>query len=273
MIRKATPTALEKNLEQPLNTDPFEVAAQETIHFLKLWLPTPPLRILEVGCGRGHVAAGLTALGNIVTALDNSAAAVKEAATRGVTAIRADFVQFRGGPFDVVLFTRSLHHLPRLGAATERADAVLQQGGLIIAEEFAREAPDAATAGWFYDIDALLESAALSEPEHRQSRAPAKETPLKRWVREHAHEPPLLEGKAMVAALRARFEVLHMQGAPYLYRPLSARLKPSPMSGRIAAQLLGLEKEAIAQGRLRPVGLRVVLRKGMAMPPSKQSSE
>jgi SAM-dependent methyltransferase len=262
------------DLEQPLNTDPAEVAAQETIHFLKLWLPTPPLRILEVGCGNGHVAAGLTALSNIVTALDNSPAAVKEAAARGVTAIQCDFLQFRGGPYDVVLFTRSLHHLRNLGAAVGRTDDVLKHGGLIIAEEFAREAPDAATAGWFYDIDALLESAALSyEQEHRHARAPAKETPLKRWVREHAHEPPLHEGKAMLAALRARFEVLHMQGAPYLYRPLSARLKPSPMSGRIAARLLGLEKEAIAQGRLRPVGLRVVLRKGMTIAPPKQSSK
>lgn len=186
-----------------MNTDPSEVAAQETIHFLKLWLPTPPLRILEVGCGHGHVAAGLTALGNIVTALDNSPAAVKEAAARGATAIQGDFLQFRGGPYDVVLFTRSLHHLPNLGAAVDRTNALLQPSGLIIAEEFAREAPDAA----------------------------AKDSPLKRWIREHAHEPPLHEGKAMLAALRAKFEVLHMQGAPYLYRPLSARLKPCPTSG------------------------------------------
>src|SRR4029079_12813904 len=93
---------------------------RETLAFLERVLPPSPLRILEVGAGDGAVSLALASQGYDVTALDESL----DAPARGdaVRWIERDFLHFDGdGACDVVLFTRSLHHMAPLDDALGRA--------------------------------------------------------------------------------------------------------------------------------------------------------
>jgi 2-polyprenyl-3-methyl-5-hydroxy-6-metoxy-1,4-benzoquinol methylase len=68
---------------------PADVALSKTFHFVMSVLPPSaarPLRILEVGCGTGALAARLAEAGYQVLALDSSPAAVRSARARGVDA-------------------------------------------------------------------------------------------------------------------------------------------------------------------------------------------
>ena len=69
----------------------------------------------------------------------------------------------------MVLFTRSLHHLQPLVSAVERAHQLLEPGGLLVADDFAVDQADRATAAYFYDARSLLVAAgALSEVHFHQ---------------------------------------------------------------------------------------------------------
>ncbi|MER7115062.1 methyltransferase domain-containing protein [Saccharomonospora azurea] len=65
--------------------DPSAVAVPHTLAHLEPLLPTPPARVLEVGCGRGALAAALADLGYKVTGVDRNAE-MAAAATRAWTA-------------------------------------------------------------------------------------------------------------------------------------------------------------------------------------------
>jgi SAM-dependent methyltransferase len=230
---------------------------EETLRFLAPLLP-PRARILDVGCGEGHLAAALLERGHAVTALDSSAEAVAAAKTRGVRAEQVSFPAYEGGPFDVVLFASSLHHIFPLAQALDRARELLQPQGLLIAEEFALERVDLATAAWFYDTEALLSASGVFVG---KKAAGVEADPLHRWRHEHAHEPALHPGQAMVSGIRERFASVELREAPYLYRSLCAGLVEPGAAGRVAETLLAVEQAHLRRGLLQPVGLRIIARR------------
>src|SRR5215470_7795483 len=122
-------------------------------------------RVLEVGCGPGVLAERLIRDGVQLTAIDASEEQVAEARARGVPATVSDFLAFEAPPFDAVLFTRSLHHIAPLEAGIARIRALVRPGGLVMADEFAHEEIDAATAAWFWDLQAVLESCGALAPD------------------------------------------------------------------------------------------------------------
>ena len=107
---------------------PRDVPTEETLAFLCAVLPAPPLRLLEVGCGRGEVAVRLRDLGYAVTALDVAPDAVGHARAAGLDAVEADFLAYDAEPVVVVLFSRSLHDIHPLVAAVARATALTRLG-------------------------------------------------------------------------------------------------------------------------------------------------
>lgn len=85
------------------------VAVPFTLTHLRPLLPAAPARIAEAGCGQGALAVALADLGYDVTGVDNDAQMAASAKERGVQVIYADINEV-SGEYDVVLFTRSLHH-------------------------------------------------------------------------------------------------------------------------------------------------------------------
>lgn len=236
---------------------PRDVAAQETLRWLEAVLPAPPARVLEVGAGDGRVAAGIAALGHDVTAIDRDEAAVAEAKGRGVRAECADFLAWSGGPFDVVLFTRSLHHLLPLARAVERAHAALAPGGLLLAEEFAWERLDEAGADWLDGLFETFDVAGLLTSPHERGG-----TPLARWNAHHRDTHGAETGAAVLDAIAARFELLAVEPAPELWRRLAGSLEPTGRGAVVAFQALEQERRRIAAGELPAIGLHVVARRG-----------
>lgn len=222
--------------------------------FLERALPAGA-RVLEVGCGRGDVAAGLSQNGFRVRALDNDPGAVEAARARGVDAVLVDFLSYEDEPFDAVAFTRSLHHIQPLDAALDRTRGLLKPRGLLLSEEFAREAVDRQTARWFYETVELLEAADLIAPtEDLPSRSP---DPLERWREDHMRER-LNTGAAIRAAIAMRFELIESRGAPYLYRHFCGRLEEGERGVKVGRLLFETENRGIAEGRLTAAGLRLV---------------
>ncbi len=164
----------------------------ELVDFALLHLGRAPVRVLEVGCGKGHLALSLAASGHQVLAID-------PAAPEGAIFERVTLEEFspsRG--FDAVIAGYSLHHMADLDGAL---DKIAQLAPLLIVEEFAWDLLDEPTTRWYLE---QLEETTTSVQECRQE-----------WVEEHAG----LHGhEALRAGLEGRFEERYFDRRPYFYR-------------------------------------------------------
>jgi SAM-dependent methyltransferase len=239
---------------------PHELCVDQTLRFLDSALPRPPCRVLDVGCGSGAIAARLQARGYGVTGIDPSVESVADCRAKGVQAIEGDFLSFRGSdPFDVVLFTRSLHHIESASRAAARAHALLKAGGRVVAEELAVERMDNDTARWFYELRSLLEATGIMRPDSGGEKLAA--SALDRWYQDHEQGHPVHAGEDMLMALGTRFELERVETAPYLFRYVCERIEASDRGARVARWVFELESLRIVESTLRAVGLRVVGRK------------
>jgi SAM-dependent methyltransferase len=224
------------------------------------------LRVLEVGCGPGDLAARLLEEGILVTAIDVSEEQVLSARRKGVPAIQSDFLSFDEQGFDVVLFTRSLHHIWPLEAAIRKIRSLLRPGGWVLADEFAVDEIDATTAAWFWDLQAVLEeSGALAPdvPRHRHGAShrhhgPPLADPVERWKQRHLHDPPLHSARTLIAAVGGAFALRPPERGPYLHRYFSDRVADSEAGTTLFLRVRELERLRLAQGLLVPIGIRLV---------------
>ena len=132
-----------------------------TYDFVKRFLPLDCRQILEIGCGRGELAARLLKDRYSVVAIDSDQESVAAARRFGVDARVATWPDFDEGHFDAVLFTRSLHHIHPLDKSIRHAADSLVGRGLIIVEDFTYESTDEKTLRWFSSVIRLLEAAEL----------------------------------------------------------------------------------------------------------------
>ena len=236
---------------------------EETLRFLERHLPQSPSRVLEVGCGNGDVSIALAERGYDVTGLD---AALPESATQHAAAgaapdarirwVEADFLFYEDEEsYDAVLFTRSLHHMSPVGKALTRAAGLLRPGGRFLAEEFAFDRVNIQTARWYYDLEAVLASASLIPPPDPILRE--VRNPLGRWRQEHASDPPLQSGHAMLSAARDRFDLGPAEEAPYLYRTFAGRMEPGERSDRVTREIFEIESRMIRERDIAAAGLRL----------------
>lgn len=114
-------------------------AAGEDLHALAaLAAETPDARVLDLGCGGGHVAYAVAPVVQQVVAYDLSPAMLDavaaEAGRRGLANITvrqgcASQLPFADAGFDLVISRFSAHHWPDLSAGLTEAARVLRPGG------------------------------------------------------------------------------------------------------------------------------------------------
>ena len=227
------------------------LAVPSTLRRLTPLLPSPPASVLEVGCGRGALAAELLRRGYDVTGVDPDPDAVRRARMRGVTVIATPLEEVDAGRYDVVLFTRSLHHVQDLDRTLDAAAARLEPGGTVVLEEFASEGVTSEAAAFVYDTLAVLAAAGVAE-----TQGPDHGDPLQQWQHERAHLHPRT---AMLEALRRRTDVGEPVPTETLWRMAAARLTgPDPARATaIARRLAEAEIRRITAGELPALGFVV----------------
>lgn len=235
---------------------PLQYATQTTMQFLSRALPPGRRSILDVGCGNGLLAAALAESGHDVVAIDPSAEAVATARANGVEALHLGIDEYPGGPFDVVFFGRSLHHMHHLDVALDRARQMLAPSGLMVLEEFGVERPDEVTATWFYETADQLVKRGVAAP--GEDDPGPSHTPRERWAREHEHDPPLHTTTIMREAVLARFTLKDEKDTATFFRTMCSRLPATAEGARVARDLHRREQEAIDAGEIRAVGWRLV---------------
>lgn len=237
---------------------PVDVAVED-VH---CWF-TPAIgrkrRVLEVGCGPGDLARILGADGFVVTALDLELGEPEPA--ENVTWVEADFLAHIDDPFDAVLFTRSLHHIPGLDRALEHAIRLLRPGALLLIDDFDHEAPDVDTARWYYEQVELLAATGLCPAgpiaDGEGPPRPVADDPLVRWGAEHEHTPPLHSGADMIAAVVDRFARVSTRRGPYLYRSIASLIESSERGAAVTSQIYAAESRRLQEAALVAVGLRI----------------
>jgi SAM-dependent methyltransferase len=230
-------------------------------------------RLLDVGCGDGTIARVLMNHGFDVTGIDGNAEAVAEAKTAGVNALHYELLDFPPGTtYDVVLFSKSLHHMHPLDESLQAADTLLSACGVLIVDEFGAELVDLKTALWFYGVKSLIEIDGAQEHEkhrHHQHQCgnhrghgpkldegsiPAD--PVQTWREHHFGKHEVIDSQSLLASLQKRFSIQYEERLPYLYRYFVGALPVEQ-----GDKLYDWETRLCEYGLIERVGLRVVAEK------------
>lgn len=194
-------------------------------------LPPAPARVLEVGCGGGELARAIVRSGYEVLAIDPEA-------PRGRLFQATSLEELADpGPFDAVVASRSLHHIPDLPGALDKVAGLLRPAGRLIVDEHAWDRLDGPTARWY------LERRATIDPDAPRT----VEQSLAEWNDDHAG----LHGYAeMRRELDRRFTERFFAWTPYLH-------------GELAGAASELEERALIEaGAIQATGFRYVGERG-----------
>ncbi len=89
----------------------------------------PGERVLEVGCGQGHLTTRLAARGIDVIGIDANPNAPEVSGSDRVVHMMAENLGFDDGEFDAVLSVHAIEHIPQLDEAASEMARVLKPGG------------------------------------------------------------------------------------------------------------------------------------------------
>lgn len=187
---------------------------QSGASLVELLAPQPGERVLDIGCGTGHLTAEIAAIGAEVVGIDSSPEMIDKAraAHPGVRFEVADVREYRTAePFDAVFSNAVLHWVRPPEAAVQTMREALKPGGRMVVEFGGRGnvgqivaalrelqpeyCPTAAVPDWYFpsvaEYASLLEAGGL---ETRTAWLFDRPTPLKHedgvrhWVRMFAPE-------------------------------------------------------------------------------------
>lgn len=234
------------------------VGAEQTLAFVRT-VAQPGATILEAGCGNGILASHLSEAGFHVTAIDNSKKAVEASRAIGVAAEYVDFLEYENdNAFDIVLFSRALHHMHPIDAVVEKAASFLTRKGRLLLEDVGAELIDVASAAWFYGLKSVMqaskEASALRGPALEDGNIPVD--PLGSWKQHHFVKHNLAESSAMRTAVKKKFQILDEHAVPYLYRYLVDNL---PIEQ--GEEILNWETLLCKLGIVTLIGVRLVAKK------------
>jgi len=204
---------------------------------VELLHPEPGERILDLGCGTGHLTAKIAESGAKVTGLDSSTSMVAQARQNfpGLKFVLADARDFRfDEPFDAVFSNAALHWIHEAEAVVRCVAAALRPGGRFVLEMGVkgnvgriRKAIEDVTAEsgrtpkcpWFYP--SAGEYATLLEKHGFEVRMTQT---FDRWTKLEHPERGLREWIEMFAG--AYFEGVPVADREPLLRTIEERLRP-----------------------------------------------
>jgi SAM-dependent methyltransferase len=192
----------------------------DLLAFFGEWLPRPPARVVDVGCGAGAMTKELAGRGYEVTGVDPQA-------PEGAEFVRTTLEDFAAdAPFDAAVALRSLHHVGDLQLAVESLWRALAPGARVVVLEWAVERLDDSVWEW-------LARQGLEDHAHGDDHA----------SRVPPHVIPLTE---VMAAMGERFQPIFEERGTFLARE------------RGREDLHQVEEAAIAAGELPALGARLV---------------
>jgi SAM-dependent methyltransferase len=148
------------------------------------------------------------------------------------------------GPVDLVVASRSLHHVADLDDVADRMVGMLAPGGAVVVLEWAWERFDDATAQWCFE----RLPPADDDPNwlHRRREAWLESgRPWDSYLMEWAADDGLHAGAAVIAALETRLRTVASDLGPYYFPGLAGVTE-------------GDELAAISSARIQANGLRFV---------------
>lgn len=86
-------------------------------------------RVLEVGCGQGHLTKALAARGVDIVGIDANPQAKEVAESPLVRYMKAEALEFDDSSFDFVVSVHAIEHIPQLDAALAEMSRVLRADG------------------------------------------------------------------------------------------------------------------------------------------------
>lgn len=95
----------------------------------KLLPMRPGERVLEVGCGQGHLTTRLAARGIDIVGIDANPNAPEASGSDRVLHMHAESLDFPDDEFDVVVSVHAIEHIPPLEEAAAEIARVLKPGG------------------------------------------------------------------------------------------------------------------------------------------------
>ncbi|HEX5865976.1 MAG TPA: class I SAM-dependent methyltransferase [Casimicrobiaceae bacterium] len=234
-----------------------DVPTRATAAFIASHLPSGGT-VLEVGCGEGRVALELLNRGYHVLGVDSDEEAIARAKERGVPALQASWPEFGRDPFDGVAFTRSLHHIGPLQKAIRKARELVRPTGVLLVEDFAFDAADKATIGWFLEILGSQTAKILIAPVRHEFVTDLLESkdPVASWNQHHDHE--LHTMAAMTQAIAECFVIREPQHVPYLYRYLVPVLPETLEAAAFIDEVAREESRLGERGAIVLIGRRIV---------------
>lgn len=195
----------------------------DLLAFVRGALPPPPLRVLEIGAGRGELAAALAEIGYDITAIDPAAEPCGLVKPVSLLDVR--------DTFDAAVAVVSLHHVEPLEESCAHLAALVAPNGTLVVDEIDSERYDERAATWW-----LGQRRALGRSEEQA-------TPATMLADLRHHIAPLVRVRD---ALVPFFGLGQPVRGPYLHR------------WELSPRLYEHEVELIARGNLPAVGARLV---------------
>jgi len=94
--------------------------------------PEPGAKVLDIGCGRGHLVAALQERGIDAYGVDLNPAAAEVAVAANVRTVPAERLSFGDAFFEAVVSFHAIEHIPAIEAAISEMARVVKVGGKVL---------------------------------------------------------------------------------------------------------------------------------------------